>query len=50
VQVLGDVVTDRRMVTSRGPATAMAFALQLVRVLAGEQQADQVGKALLFFP
>ena len=50
LQVLGDVVTDRRMVTSRGPATAMAFALQLVRLLASEQQADQVGKALLFFP
>ena len=48
--ILGDVVTDQHLITSRGPATAMAFALQLVRQLAGDAKAMQVANHLLFMP
>lgn len=42
------VVEDGAVVTSRGPATAMAFALHLAGRLVGGPQADQVAAGLLY--
>jgi len=42
------LVTDGRMITSQGPATAMLFALALVQTLKGKQAADQVAAGLLW--
>lgn len=42
-----DVVQDGKIITSRGPATAMAFALHLVKLLKGEEVALRVGQGLL---
>lgn len=42
-----DVVTDDNVVTSKGPATAMQFALEIVRVLQGEDSYQIVKEALL---
>ncbi len=42
------VVVDGNCVTSQGPATAMAFAVELVRQLAGDATADEVAAGLLF--
>jgi len=42
------VVVDGHCITSQGPATAMAFALQLVECLAGSALRKQVAEALLF--
>jgi 4-methyl-5(b-hydroxyethyl)-thiazole monophosphate biosynthesis len=36
------VVTDGKIVTSRGPGTAMDFALQLIELLAGKAKRDEV--------
>ncbi|MBT8121148.1 MAG: DJ-1/PfpI family protein [Gammaproteobacteria bacterium] len=36
------VVVDGRVVTSRGPGTAMDFALELIELLAGREQRDAV--------
>lgn len=41
------VVVDGRIVTSRGPGTAMDFALELIRLLAGESVRDQVEAGLM---
>ncbi|TWI58575.1 4-methyl-5(b-hydroxyethyl)-thiazole monophosphate biosynthesis [Pseudomonas duriflava] len=41
------VVVDGSCVTSQGPATAQAFALELVRQLLGEEARISVAKALL---
>jgi 4-methyl-5(b-hydroxyethyl)-thiazole monophosphate biosynthesis len=41
-----DVVTDGRVITSRGPGTAMDFALELIELLAGREKRDQVEAAL----
>ena len=41
------VVIDGRVVTSRGPGTAMDFALTLVEILAGKEKRDSVETALL---
>ncbi len=41
------VVVDGRLVTSQGPATAFAFALELVRALCGDGLAAEVAKAAL---
>ena len=42
-----DVVQDGKIITSRGPATAMSFALYLLQVLKGEDMAQQVGAGML---
>jgi 4-methyl-5(b-hydroxyethyl)-thiazole monophosphate biosynthesis len=40
------VIADGRVVTSRGPGTAMDFALELIQLLAGREKRDQVEAAL----
>jgi 4-methyl-5(b-hydroxyethyl)-thiazole monophosphate biosynthesis len=40
------VITDGKVVTSRGPGTAMDFALQLIELLAGKSQRDTVEAGL----
>jgi 4-methyl-5(b-hydroxyethyl)-thiazole monophosphate biosynthesis len=40
------VVIDDRVITSRGPGTAMDFALQLIEVLAGKQKRVEVETGL----
>jgi 4-methyl-5(b-hydroxyethyl)-thiazole monophosphate biosynthesis len=40
------VVVDGKVITSRGPGTAMDFALQLIEVLAGKAKRDEVETAL----
>jgi 4-methyl-5(b-hydroxyethyl)-thiazole monophosphate biosynthesis len=42
-----DVVVDGNIITSRGPGTAMAFALTLAGVLAGEDAAEKVRSDML---
>jgi 4-methyl-5(b-hydroxyethyl)-thiazole monophosphate biosynthesis len=44
------VVIDGNIITSRGPGTAMAFALALVERLAGRGQADTVRKGIMLTP
>ncbi len=41
------VVVDNNCITSRGPGTAMEFALKLVEVLYGEQMAKKVAESML---
>ena len=41
------VVTDGKLVTSRGPGTALEFALEWVRLLAGAQMVDQLRKGMI---
>lgn len=41
------VVQDGKVITSRGPATAMVFALHLLALLCGDAPAHQVGQGLL---
>ena len=41
------VETDGKIITSRGPGTAMDFALRLVEVLAGRDMRDTVEKGLV---
>lgn len=41
------VVTDGRVVTSRGPGTAMDFALELIERLVGKARRDEVEAALV---
>lgn len=44
---LARVVRDGNLVTSRGPATAMEFALALVEALCGRDKAEQVAAGML---
>jgi 4-methyl-5(b-hydroxyethyl)-thiazole monophosphate biosynthesis len=41
-------VTDGKIITSRGPGTAMIFALKLAGILAGQETAEEVRAALLY--
>lgn len=41
------VVVDEKVITSRGPATAMQFALELVKILEGEKIHNEVKEGLL---
>ena len=41
------VVVDELVTTSRGPGTALEFALELVGQLAGEEKAAALGEAML---
>jgi 4-methyl-5(b-hydroxyethyl)-thiazole monophosphate biosynthesis len=41
------VVVDGRIITSRGPGTAMDFALQLIECLEGKDKRDEVETALV---
>lgn len=43
-----DVVTDGKVITSRGPGTAMPFALTLIEQLAGKAKRDEVANGLLW--
>ncbi|SFM94786.1 4-methyl-5(b-hydroxyethyl)-thiazole monophosphate biosynthesis [Formivibrio citricus] len=43
-----NVVTDGPVTTSRGPATAGMFALELVRLLAGEAKAHELARGMLY--
>ncbi|MCF7893363.1 MAG: DJ-1/PfpI family protein [Candidatus Omnitrophica bacterium] len=43
-----EVVTDGKIITSQGPATAMQFALKIVEKLLGKKISDKVAKAALF--
>ncbi len=43
---LKPVIRDGRVITSRGPGTAMDFALELIEVLVGKQKRDQVEAGL----
>ena len=48
-EVLEDrVVSDQGVITSRGPATAMAFALALVEDLKNKEAADEIASGLLY--
>lgn len=42
------VVTDGNVITSRGPGTAMEFALTLIEILVGRAKRDEVAKGLLY--
>lgn len=41
------VTVDGNLVTSQGPATALAFALKLIELLCGKDKAREIGKAML---
>jgi 4-methyl-5(b-hydroxyethyl)-thiazole monophosphate biosynthesis len=41
------IVVDSTLVTSRGPGTAMDFALQLIELLLGRESRDQVERGLV---
>ncbi len=43
------VVADGRLVTSRGVGTAVPFALELIRQLASESQADSVARSIVWY-
>jgi len=45
-----DVVVDGDVITSRGPGTAMAFALALVTALQGQAKADATAGRMLYRP
>ena len=44
---LKPVITDGRVITSRGPGTAMDFALELIEVLEGRAKRDEVEAGLV---
>jgi 4-methyl-5(b-hydroxyethyl)-thiazole monophosphate biosynthesis len=44
---LRPVIRDGNVITSRGPGTAMDFALELIEVLAGKAKRDEVEAGLV---
>jgi len=44
------VVCDGGVITSRGPATAMAFALAIIEEIKGKETADEIAAGLLYAP
>jgi 4-methyl-5(b-hydroxyethyl)-thiazole monophosphate biosynthesis len=42
-----DVVVDGKVLTSRGPGTAMFFALEIVKILKGEEKYEVIKEAIL---
>ena len=44
-----NVVEDGNVITSKGPATAIQFALKIVERLLGKDTAESVGKAVLLY-
>ncbi|MCU7801300.1 MAG: hypothetical protein KZQ70_14505 [gamma proteobacterium symbiont of Lucinoma myriamae] len=42
------VVHDDKVITSRGPGTAMDFSLSLIEILAGKEKRDEVTAGLLW--
>ncbi|HHH39086.1 MAG TPA: DJ-1/PfpI family protein [Sedimenticola sp.] len=44
---LQPVIRDGRVITSRGPGTAMDFALELIEVLVGRDKRDEVERGLV---
>ncbi|MES9992526.1 MAG: DJ-1 family glyoxalase III [Candidatus Thiodiazotropha sp.] len=44
---LESVISDDRVITSRGPGTAMDFALELIEKLSGRETRDQVEQGLV---
>lgn len=44
------VVAADNVVTANGPATALRFALELVGISLGENAAQEIGSAMLFYP
>lgn len=42
-----DVVVDGNIITSRGPGTAAAFGLTIVKELVGQEKACEIAKAML---
>ena len=42
-----DIVIDDKVITSRGPATAMNFALEIIKILLNEEKYAEVKNALL---
>ena len=45
--VLGNVVCDGNIITSRGAGTAMSFSLALVEILYGKDKAEELRKAVI---
>ncbi len=43
-----NVVRDGNIITSKGPATAMEFGIELVRAIAGDEAAEKTAQGLLF--
>ncbi|MCB9799137.1 MAG: DJ-1/PfpI family protein [Candidatus Omnitrophica bacterium] len=43
----GRVVTDGKLITSRGPGTAIEFALELVKILVSEKKAVEISRAMI---
>jgi protein deglycase len=43
-----DVVTDEKITTSKGPGTAIPFALELVRLIKGEDEATSLADAMQY--
>lgn len=41
-------ITDKNITTSSGPATAMEFGLELIKILKGQEVANQVAEGLLY--
>ena len=42
------VVVDKNIITSRGPATAMAFAYKIVEVLVGKEKSEDLKQGMLY--